>query len=254
VKLFNKGALLSIVGSERPDRAPLRSAIAAQAQAQQVVIGARKTLERLQAVIDQADDAAQAAAKSRQKVNEARKAWVANGCNFAGTLEIQALEEDAAEKAKAAQSAALNAEAVSQQVRRAKSVLDDATSDVRSRELEIADAMGALLVEEESSLLQKYAQSADELRALRVQVMALHTLVDPWRPHRDAVAPSREGASLVDAALQRGTIQSWDTERDASRPRHWADEPSRDEAMELFAECLQRWRERAQALRENPNA
>lgn len=248
-------AALSVVGAappKRPGRERLKSALAAQATAKQAVIEARATVERLEAVIKAADDAAHTATQAARAVTDARTAWVQGGCQYSVARELQVLEDTAAEAARAAGRAAANTKPVSPELRRAQSAIDDARNHVRDCEHAITSEIGLIIAQEESALFEQYAQAADELRTLRVKLMALHSVVDAWRPHGDSIAPSREGAAMVDASLERGRIANWEQERESARPRHWVDEPQSDPAMGVFEECTARWRDRAAALRADP--
>jgi hypothetical protein len=247
---------LSIVGSSavRADRTALLAAIAAVPAAERAVTDARATLDRLQAVIGKADDAARTAADAQRAAEGARQRWISRGCEYSAALEHHRLAEVAAEATRAAEHAAADVRAVSQELRHAEQTIQEAQSQVRDCEHGIASQIGAIIASEEAALFEQYAQATDEVRTLRVKLMALHSILDPWTPHGNAIAPTREGAAMVDAALQRGVIANWDQERDSTRVREWEESPRRDEPMILFEQCVARWRDRAAALRANPDA
>src|SRR5580692_6774864 len=87
------------------DRAPLKAAIAARAAELQEIADARAALERLQAVVDRADDASRAAAATTRAANDFRRAWVAGGCKHSESRELQTLEDAAQEAARIAERA-----------------------------------------------------------------------------------------------------------------------------------------------------
>jgi hypothetical protein len=245
---------LALVSSSAPraDRAGLRAALAARVNKQREVAEARETHDRRQTVLTAADAAARQAADATHRAKEARQRWVRNGC-LSAVPEHHDLEGAAAEAVRAAQSAAADADAVSRELVRARDAVDCAQSDLRSCESAISAAIGEIIATEEAPLLERYADAATELRALRVQLMALQRVVDPWQQHPDA-APSSEGARLVDAALKRGLIVPWDAERESTRVREWQEEPGRDEPRAMFEQFVAGWRDRASKLRVDPES
>ncbi len=235
-----------------PSRERLKSALAARAAAQGEVVKAREMLGRLQAVVAASDQAARAAAHATCAADEFRKQWVRGGCKHSESRELQALTDAAAEAAKAAQTTSINAAAVCKELARAQDAVQSRQNDIRHCEAEISIAVGVILAEEAAPLLLRFERIAEEYRAVRIEIKALQRVLDPGR-YEDAMAKSDEGARLVDAALGRGAILSWDKERDAAQAHDFVEGArGRDEAA--LEKLMARWRERAQALRANPDA
>jgi hypothetical protein len=246
---------LALVGASTPraDRSALAAAIATRDAAVQAVAEAQSTLDHLQVIVDQAHDAARAAAKAARAVTEARAAWVAGGCKFSVQREIQALENQAEEDARAAERAALSATTVGAELARARSAIQDARSAVELHEREIADAVGQVIAAEEAQLLERFQRAATEYQVLRIQVMALRGSVDAWEGRRYAAAPSREAVAAVDAGLEAGRILDFEREReDARLSTKYHGVPNDFE--EAFTQGLTRWRDRAAQLRESPES
>lgn len=266
-----KRPLLAVVGSasNRPDREQLRAAIVARDDAQKAVIDARATANRLQDIINLANDASRVALRAKLKANEARRRWVLDNCPHSASSELQALDAAATEAAQVAARTAHDVDAINKThtLENAQSVLQSAELDVHSREADISAAIGAILADEATSLLESYERTADQYRSLRREVTVLFQLLDPptpaftsgWDPsgrdmkYRTRPSSSIEGARLVAAAMRHATIASWSQEREAARATDFVHGPrGRDEEMlELIAS---KWHERAKALRENPDA
>ncbi len=243
----------AIVGS--PDRSELRAAIAARDAAKQAVIERRAVLERFEAILSASDVAARAASDAANKARDARQEWVRCGCPFSAGRALEALDAAAAETARIASAAALNADAITKsgELSRAQSAAESAEFDSRSRETRIASEIGAILAREAAPLLSRLEQQAEAYRATRREVQALlMVLAPPWNCGyaRDANASSSEGARQVEAALSRATIMPWDKERDAARAHDFVEsQHGRDEAM--IERLISPWRARAQAVRED---
>lgn len=254
--MFKRPAL-AVVGdsSSGRDRVALKAAIAARDAARQAVIEARETLERLQAIIDQADDAARTAASATSKAGETRKAWVRNGCTYSATRELQGLDDAAAEAARTAQSAALNADAVRKQFGRAEEAVKSKENDIQRCEEEITAAISVILAQEAAPLLERFEQLAEEYRGLRAQIMGLDlALTPPWRlENKNRILPTAAAAELVANAMERASIRSWHAERESARAIDFVrGHVGRDEAT--LEELAARWRDRAAALRRDPDA
>jgi hypothetical protein len=242
-----------IMKSDSRDR--LRAAIAARDKAQQEINDAQSRLERFQSIVKAGDDAAREAAKSMQRAKEARTAWVRGGCNYSGARELQALDDAGAAAAQAAERTARDADAVSKELARAESVVRSTQVDVGHREHEIATSVGIILAAEIVPELDLLERLANDYRATRIRIMALKRLLDPDKPSYmpDAQHTSGEAHAVIEAALTRATIKSWDAERKPVRDRDFLDGASgRDEAM--IEQLTSPWRARAALLRENPDA
>jgi hypothetical protein len=260
MRLFvsNKRPALAVVDSapvpaERADRAPLKAALAARDQAIQAVIEARETLGRLESVVQVSNDASRAAADDAHAANESREQWVRGGCKPSEGLALQVLTKKADESARVAEREAVTAKAASREVARARDLVAYAQGEVRFREKDVAAEIGLIIArEQEMPLLQRYIAHMSEGRALRVQVMALSRVIAPGE-YENQIARSPEGARLVDAALERAAIKSWDKEREDAQAHDFVHGPrGRDEAM--LEELASRWRARAAQLRQDPES
>jgi hypothetical protein len=166
---------LTVVGSSsnRTGRERLKVALAARDAAQLAVVESRETFERLHAIIADSDQAARAAASATRDANEFRKEWVRAGCRHSASRELSALEDDAAEKTRAAERSAVTAAAVSKELARARSVVESAQVDVRGPENAITAAIGVILAQEAAPLLQRFENIAEEYRVTRAKVMGV---------------------------------------------------------------------------------
>ena len=245
MKLFHALAVVGASAPQCPGRGRLRAALAARSEAQHAVIEARAILERLESVIEQADDAARTASAAAVQAKEARQRWVRDGC-LANAREHQVLSEDAAKAASVAQSAALDADAVSKELLRAQSAVQSAQVEVGHRDQEIAGAVGEILVMEQAPLLESLERAASEFRDLRFKAMALLRAVQPGR-YEDQRAASYDGARLVGATLERASIKSWDAERDAAQSHDFV-EGARGRDEKQLEELVAHWRTRAALL------
>jgi hypothetical protein len=232
----------------RPNRARLRQAIAARDAAQQSVIEARETLERLQAIVDQADDAARASAKATQRANQFRNDWVRGGCKHSDSHELKVLASAAADESKAAQAAAIDANAVRKELARAQGEIQLRQSEVGEREEEIAAAINEILVAESWSLLEHFEAIAQQYRDVRARVVCLKTLLKIKEYSERHAANQR----IVDGVLDRCMIVAWDRERENPRAR---DHLNRTHDEQDWLDGLTRpWLERAAQLRADPES
>jgi hypothetical protein len=241
-------AALAVVGAtppEQSDRTRLVAAISARDEAKRAVIETQATFERMESIVRAGDDAARVASIAAQKVNEARADWVRGGCPYSGTREIQALETTAADAARAAERAAADAKAVSRELRRFQSELESRQNAIAGAEDEITAAVSVVIAQGASELLTPFEAAATEYRRLREQVMAVSlVLAKPWGlDYKNRMNPSHEGERVVEAAIERASIKSWDRHVDSHRD------------VEGYVDALTApWRARAAALRENPSA
>jgi hypothetical protein len=240
-------AVVGLPAASRPDRARLRAAIAVRGAAQQAVVDARQTLERLQAVIQVSDDAAIVAADAQQRAKEARKAWVRDGC-LSNAREHQTLAAAAAEAASAAQSATQDADAVRNELARAEDAVRVKEARIGSCDLEIRAAIGEILVFEASPLLERFERAAEEYRTLRAEVLCLEKLfATPQYEARQAV-----NQRVIYATLERATIKSWDRERE--NPRASDSLNGTHHEQDWLDRLTAPWRARAAQLREDPES
>ena len=202
------------------------------------MIDARHVLERRETVINASDVKTSKAAAAARAVTEARAEWVRGGCQYSAAREVQRLENVAAEAARAAERAALNAAAVGKQLARAEEAVRDAQSEVRSHDPKIAGEIGRLISEEEvPPLLAQFQRASEHYMKLFAQLLALHNICDPYG-RGDGVAHSADGFRLVNHALDQDRLA-----RAAALAR-----PPQDDAL------MARWRSRAEALRKDPDA
>jgi hypothetical protein len=246
-----KRPALAIVGASanRPDREKLKAAIAARQTAQQAVVVSHETVERLATVIRTSDDAARLAADAANRATEAHREWVRNGCKHSESRELQALDDAAAQAARAAEAAGRDADVVkkTRTLAHAQSALQSAETDVRHSENTITGAIGEIIAEEAATLLDQFERAAKEYRVLRLQVKALQRVVAP-DIYGNHAAKSEAGAQIVVAALVRAAILSWDDERSSADAHDFVEGTlGRDAGM--LEQASAPWLERAAQLR-----
>jgi hypothetical protein len=236
--------LLSILKKPAPDHSRLVAAIAARDQAKQAVNEQHETVARLQAVIERADEAARAASDATRAANDARQKWVRDGA-LQNAKEHHALSEAATEAAQVAQRAGADADAVRRELRRAQDDIDSRHVAVRGAEDEITAAIGVIIAEESAELLAEFEAAAATYRQLREKAMAVSlTLAKPFGlDYRNRMNPTHEGETVVDAAIERASIKSWDRHVD-----------SHGDASAYLATLTAPVRARIEALRGEPNA
>jgi chromosome segregation ATPase len=224
--------------------ARLKAAIAARDQAIQAVNDQRATVERLQTVIDGADDASRAAAAATRAANDARQDWVRDGC-LQHAKTHHALAETAAAAAQVAQSASADADAVRKQLRRAQEEIESRQAAIGHAEHEITAAVSVIIAQESAELLAEFEAAAATYRQLREKVMGLSiTLAKPWGlDYKNRSNPSAEGENIVDAAMERASIKTWDRHVDGRR-----------DAQAYVDALTAPLRELAARLREDPDA
>jgi hypothetical protein len=228
---------LTIVGSHRPERARLRDAISARDAKLREIVDARETLERLSAVIHEADQAARDAARAASKASESRAEWVGSGCAFSGSRALESLDQAAAEAAQVAQKAALNASAVNKGLGQARSRHESMQYDMRGCEAAITAARGAVIFGEEQEFLEDLKRDAAAVFLKARRAHALHTflLADRSAANRaaaDAVWGLLYASFFAPANEFRGLVER--------------------SAMADVEELMRPLRQRAEALRENP--
>jgi hypothetical protein len=236
-----------------PDRERLRAALAAKVAAQQAVIESHETLQRLQAVVDQADTLARAAASATRAANDARQRWVRDGC-LSNAREHQVLAAAATEAVRMAQSAAVDADDVRKTLARAEDEVRSRQIEVEGAEDAITAAIGVIIAEEAAPLLQRFESIAEEYRTVRAKIMGVsQVLAQKWTlSNKDQMNPAREGEQVIEDALDRAKIKSWDTERQSAKSRDFVEEtPGREEAW--LDGLMAPWRERAAQLRNDPD-
>jgi hypothetical protein len=207
-------------------RERLRLAKESLVTAQQAVVETRATFERMESIVRAGDDAARVASSAAQKVNETRADWVRGGCPYSGTREIQALEEAAADEARAAERAAADAKAVSKELRRLESEMESKHVAVGHAEEYITASISVIIAEESAALLAEFEAAAATYRQLREQVMAISlVLAKPWGlDYKNRMNPSAEGERIVDGAIERASIKSWERHVDSHRdPQAYVD-------------------------------
>lgn len=205
--------------TDSSSRERLRLAKQALAQAKQAVIETQATFERMESIVRAADDAARTASSAAKKVTEARADWVRGGCPYSGTREFQALEEKAADAARAAERAAADSKAVSKELRRLQSELESKHVAVRGVVNEVTAAAAMVRVEEKAPLFERFVQEAHQFLATREEVMAeLLGIERPWSlESKNSMDPAHEAVSYVEAVIDRAAIPSWSKHVDDRR-------------------------------------
>lgn len=238
--------LLSLSKRREPaDRSRLIAAFEARDKAQQAVIEKQATFDRMQSVVRAADDAALTASRSAQRVTEARADWVKGGCTYYGTREIQALEETAADAARAAERAAADAKAVSKELRRLQSELESKHVEVRGAEDKITAAAAMIVAEEHSTDFAELEQDAKRFLARYEKVMGVRLGIErPWSlESKSSMDPAHEAISIVEAVINRAAIPSWNKHVD-----------NRRDPQEFIDALTAPVRARIAALRGDPNS
>jgi hypothetical protein len=253
---FKQAALSVVTSSNRPGRERLKAAIAARSRAQRAVTESGETVARLAAVIRNSDDAARAAANATHQATEARREWVRNGCKHSESRALQAIDDAAAEAARAAELAGRDADVINKTraLAHAESAVGSQQADLRGAEDDIGAAIGAILADELAPDLELLERLAADYRAARIRIMALMKLLNPskWAYTPDRCA-SVAAYDLIDAALGRATIKPWDEERDAADARDFVD-GARGRDAEMLEQLRSKWRDRAAQLRADPDA
>ena len=234
------------------NREGLKAALAKKAEAQAEVGEKHATYERVAGIVDQADRASRIAADAARDAKTFRAAWARNGCKYSETIELQALETDAAESAKAAETAALHADAVRGELKRAQEAVASAQVSIGHAEDEITGAIGLILADEASPLLAKFEQCAEQYRKLRAECLGvLRVLEQPWSlSNKNKMNPAHEGEAVIEAALQRGKIKTFDDEGEEPRARDYLNQTSHHQ--DWLASLSAPWRARAVQLRADP--
>jgi hypothetical protein len=234
--------------ARHPDRARLKAAIAARDQAQRAVVESRETLERLESVVRLSDEAARGAADATQRANKFRSDWVQGGCKGSESHELKTLTDAAAEASKAAQTAALDAGAVRTELARAQDAVGQMQFEIREREGEIRAAVNEIIVAEARPLLERFERAAEQYRALRAEMLCLEKFLATEKYDSRQAANSR----VIDDAMERARIVSWDTERANPRAR---DSLNRTHQEQEWLDGLTApWRARAVQLRQDPES
>jgi hypothetical protein len=203
--------VLAIGGGVQPSHARLRLAKEGLAKSQLEVTETAAKLERLQSVIDGADQAARAASAAQSAAKDFRTTWAREGCRYSDTQELQRLEAQAMEASEDAKRATVHADTVRLEFRRLQSALESRHVDVNGARNEITAAVGVVFAEESAELLARFEAAAADYRRLREQVMALYFGIErPWSlDTKNSRDPCHESIAIIDAALQRGKIEPW---------------------------------------------
>jgi hypothetical protein len=236
-------SVLKLFKPSPANRERLKSALTARDAAQRSITESAETLERIESVITTADTAARTAAKATQAATEARREWVRGGCKYSESIRLQSLDDAAAEAARVAARAAVDAEAVRKTgtMARAEDAVRLAQTDLRGCGEEITTAIDVIIAAELSPDCRELENLADRYRTVRFKLMA------------ERQTMGSEGAAVITASLARAYIKPFDEERSAARAHDFVEgTPGRDEAA--FEQLMMPGRERAAQLRVNPDA
>jgi DNA repair exonuclease SbcCD ATPase subunit len=232
----------------------LRSKIAARDETKRAITEKRASADRMQTAVGGATKDARESAAANRALKEFRSEYAIGGCKHSDLLKLQALENEAAEKAKVAERSAATAELVQRELVRLEDSIKSLELDLGGYEEQIAGARGLLLAQspEASALLADLEAIADQYRAKRAQVRGLVRVLHPAWNEPPSPAKSVDGANIIYESLQRAAIKSWDQERAGPRARDSLDGTHRDE--EMIEGHAAPWRARIAALREEPDA
>jgi hypothetical protein len=214
-------------------------AIAARTEAQRAVTKAGDTLERLQAVVRVSDDAAHAASAAARAANQARTRWVQNGCPYSGARELQALDDAAAESARAAERAGRDADAVSKELSRAEQAIESAQSNFRDCGNRVKQVIFMGFIDEMAPTLERRARLLAEVHDCDIAIRGLVEYLDG--------VSGIEARRLEDAA-ERVRIEPISSYTVNHSGKLLSQPP--DEVLRLAAE----WRDRAAQLRADPDS
>jgi hypothetical protein len=226
----------------------LKAALAARDAAQQSVVDARATLERLEEIVHSSDDAAREATNAKQRAAEARRVWARSG-KHSDAVELLALDADAREKATEAERAAVDAAAVRNELGHALDMVRYQQSSIRECEDEISAAVGEILVAEATPvILERLDCAAAEYRQARAVAICFQSLLATERYEARQAINQR----VIDDALERNLILPWDRERENPRARDVLNRTNHE--RQWLDGLTAPWRERAQELRADPDA
>jgi hypothetical protein len=214
------------------------AAIAERTEAQRAVVESRETVARLQAVIDQADDAARAASNATREADEARQRWVKDGC-YENAREHQVLADAATETVRVAQSAAADADAVRKELSRAEDAIRSAESHLRDCERSVKQVIALGFVDELAPTFERRKRLIAELQACEVEIRGLLEYAE---------AVSAPAAQRIEAILARDGLKGIPTYGVTNTGTVVSQPP--DEVLAL----VRVWRERAAQLRADPDS
>jgi hypothetical protein len=235
------GMLKRPVLAVAPGRERLRAALADRDKAQQAIIRAQSTIDRVQVCIDAGDEASSRAREADTAAKTALAQWARGGCDPSAEAEHQRLRAAADEAQRIANHAQVAAKAAQAGIVPARSALQHAQSDLRSCEHQINDEVGRILVAGAAPILDRLERLAKELQSCRVEVRGLLDYVE---------CASAEAARAVRAAYCRASATVEPIADFACTPAGQQISAPPAEVLRLAAA----WRERAAQLRENPDA
>jgi hypothetical protein len=234
-----------------PNRERLATAIAARKAAEISANEARATLQRFEAVISTADDAARAATLAKQAAEQARQHWVRNGCSYSAAVEHQKLSDSAKELARSAEDSAANAKAVVKEFQRAREAVADAEKEIRWKDEDIRDAESMIVVDEAADILARGQRFKEQYQEWRLDAQALWCVLNKSKNLRNE--PCGQAADLVLSAIDKAAIPTWEQDRDHRISAEFVS-GSGERKDGAFEQAVARWRERLMAVRGNPDA
>jgi hypothetical protein len=167
--------------------------------------------------------------------------WAQSGCAPQGTAEHEKLATAADEAKRIADRAQVAAEAARKGMGQAQGAVSRAESDLQSCERRIKDEIGLIIVAEAAPTLERLEGLAKELQSCRVEVRALLDYAE---------GASAEAARAVRAAFHRASATVEPIADFACTPAGQQISAPPAEVLQLTAA----WRERASALKMNPDA
>ena len=228
---------LAIVDS--PARVRLRDAITARDVAIKALEDARSLVARIESVIDAAQDATRHATDADVAAKTALAAWAQSGCDPQGVAEGEKLATAADEAKRIADRAQVAAEAARKGLGQAQGAVSRAQSSLQEYENKIRYAIDLIFVDEFAPTLERLERLAAEYQACRVQARGLHDFVG-----------SAEAGRIIREAYGRASETVKPIPDYECTPAGTPISAPPAEVLKLTAA----WRERASALKMNPDA
>jgi hypothetical protein len=232
---------LSLLKKPALDHARLNAAFADKDAKVKVLEEKRAVLDRFDEIAQSADTASRAAANSVRVASEYRQQWVRSGCPFAGHAECQRLDDEAAASKATAERAAIDGKAVDRERSQAQAAVTSAQSAVKEAEGKIDDEIGSLQVGEfdQTFDLQRGEQLAAEYQAWRIQARGLGNQLKGAHANR-----------VLQKAVDQAQAQIKHIEDYSVTPQGSTVGAPPREVQAISAA----WREKAAALRGDPNS
>jgi chromosome segregation ATPase len=211
--------LRALVGATPPEDWAQLEEIAARDEVQRAVAAKSEIVQGLESAIHEFDEPERAKEAAEGALKDFRRTWAANGATYTDTLQLHAFEKDLKEKTAAAEHAAPNREALRRELARVQSSLESLHVDLQGCEKRITGAIAMMAVQEHADLLADLVKDAERYRTTQERVMGLRlALQREWSLlTKNSMDPSNAALTLIDAAIDRAEIKSWEKHVDNRR-------------------------------------